>query len=260
MRRTDRLSAILTALDAEGSIDVTELAGRLNVSAATLRRDLALLEEERLLARTHGGATTSGVAFPVPARSRDEGRDRKRAVARVAAERVPGGAQVVALASGVLTPVLARELGDRDRLTVVTNALDIAADLTMRPRLKVVVTGGVARPKSYGLAGPWAEEVLRDLSIAVAFLEAGAVTVDGGVMTDDEVEARTLRAMSARAARTVVLADGARLGHILLAHVVGLDRVDEIVTDATADPAQVALLREAGVTVTVVSDASVEPD
>ena len=64
MRRTDRLAAILAALDADGSIDVAELADRLSVSAATLRRDLALLEEERLLARTHGGAVTTGVDLP----------------------------------------------------------------------------------------------------------------------------------------------------------------------------------------------------
>ena len=152
MRRTDRLAAILAALDADGSIDVVELADRLSVSAATLRRDLALLEEERLLARTHGGAVTTGVAYPLHSRLRDERRDLKRALARVAASRVPDGPQVVALTGGVVTPGLARELADRDRLTVVTNALDIAADLAMRPRLKVVVTGGVTRPKSYSLA------------------------------------------------------------------------------------------------------------
>ena len=75
VRRTDRLAAILAALDADGSIDVVELADRLSVSAATLRRDLALLEEERLLARTHGGAVTTGVTYPLHNRLRDERRD-----------------------------------------------------------------------------------------------------------------------------------------------------------------------------------------
>ena len=175
---------------------------RLSVSAATLRRDLALLEEERLLARTHGGAVTTGVTYPLHNRLRDERRDLKRALARVAASRVPGGPQVVALTGGVVTPGLARELADRDRLTVVTNALDIAADLAMRPRLKVVVTGGVTRPKSYSLAGPWAEHLLRDVTIGTAFVEVDALTADGGLMTDDEVEARTVRALIERAERT----------------------------------------------------------
>jgi DeoR family transcriptional regulator, aga operon transcriptional repressor len=259
VRRTDRLAAILAALDADGSIDVGELADRLSVSAATLRRDLALLEEERLLARTHGGAVTTGVAaYPVGGRLRDERRDLKRALARVAASRVPDGPQVVALTSGVVTPALARELADRDRLTVVTNALDIAADLAMRPRLKVVVTGGVTRPKSYSLAGPWAEQLLREVTIGTAFVEVDALSADGGLMTDDEVEARTVRALIERAARTVVLADGSRLGRIMLAHIVPVSEVDEVLTDATAHPAQVDALREAGATVTVVSDGDPE--
>jgi DeoR family transcriptional regulator, aga operon transcriptional repressor len=258
VRRTDRLAAILAALDADGSIDVVELADRLSVSAATLRRDLALLEEERLLARTHGGAVTTGVAYPLHNRLRDERRDLKRALARVAASRVPIGPQVVALTGGVVTPGVARELADRDRLTVVTNALDIAADLAMRPRLKVVVTGGVTRPKSYSLAGPWAEHLLRDVTIGTAFVEVDALTADGGLMTDDEVEARTVRALVERAARTIVLADGSRLGRIMLAHIVPVTDVDEVLTDPTAHPAQVEALRDAGATVTVVADGDPE--
>jgi DeoR family transcriptional regulator of aga operon len=258
VRRSDRLAAILTALDADGSIDVIELADRLSVSAATLRRDLALLEEERLLARTHGGAVTTGVSYPVGGRLRDERRDLKRAVARVAASRLPDGPQVVAFTGGAMTPIVARELADRDRLTVVTNALDIATDLAMRPRLKVVVTGGVTRPKSYNLAGPWAEHLLRDVTIGTAFVEVDALTADGGLMTDDEVEARTVRALIERAERTVVLADGSRLGRIMLAHIVAITRVDEVLTDTTAHPAQVDALRTAGARVTVVTDGDPE--
>lgn len=258
MRRSDRLAAILAALDADGSIDVAELADRLSVSAATLRRDLALLEEERLLARTHGGAVTTGVAYPVGGRLRDERRDLKRAMARVAASRVPDGPQVVAVTSGAVTPGVARELADRERLTVVTNALDIAGDLAMRPRLKVVVTGGVTRPKSYSLAGPWAEQLLREVTIGTAFVEVDALTADGGLMTDDEVEARTVRALIERASRTIVLADGSRLGRIMLAHIVPLAEIDEVLTDVTAHPDEVAALRDAGAIVTVVTDGDPE--
>jgi DeoR family transcriptional regulator of aga operon len=72
------------------------------------------------------------------------------------------------------------------------------------------------------------------------------------------VEARTVRALVERAARTIVLADGSRLGRIMLAHIVAVTQVDEVLTDATAHPAQVAALREAGATVTVVSDGDPE--
>ena len=75
--------------------------------------------------------------------------------------RLPSGPHVVGLTGGTTTSEVARALADRSELTVVTNALNIAMDLALRPRLKLIVVGGVARAQSYELVGPWAERTLR---------------------------------------------------------------------------------------------------
>ena len=104
MRRADRMDAILRLLTDTGSVHVGELAVRFGVSEATLRRDLALLEEQRLLTRTHGGALAQDSVYELPTRFRDADRkDAKRAIARLAVQRLPDGPHVVALTGGTTT-------------------------------------------------------------------------------------------------------------------------------------------------------------
>lgn len=255
VRRSERMSEILHALNETGSIHVGELARRFGVSEATLRRDLTLLEEQRLLTRTHGGALAQDVAYELPVRYRQgRSRDAKRAIARLAARRVPAGPHVVGLSGGTTTSEVAKELADRSELTIVTNALNIAMDLVLRPRVKLVVVGGVSRAQSYELVGPWAEQVLASINIGTAFIGVDGIDAAGGITTHDENEARTNRAMITRAQRVVVVADGSKLGTLTLARIADITEVHEVVTDPSADPAAVEAIRSAGVEVTVTED------
>ena len=250
--RADRMSAILELLGTTGTVHVGELAERFHVSPATLRRDLALLEDQRLLSRTHGGALAHDVAYELPVRYRDgQQRDAKRAIARAAVMRLPSGPHVVGLTGGTTTSEVARALADRSELTVVTNALNIAMDLALRPRLKLIVVGGVARAQSYELVGPWAEHTLGALNIGTAIVGVDGISVSGGLTTHDEIEAHTNRALIERARRVLVVADGTKIGRSMLAHIAGLEVVTELITDATADPEEVAALRAEGVPVTL---------
>src|SRR5436190_10427268 len=157
MRQAERLSAILERLSENGGVGVTELASALRTSPATVRRDLQLLEDQRLLARTHGGAVAHGVLYELPLRYRSARHQEEKArIARAAVERVPDGA-AVGMTGGTTTTEAARALSDRRGLTVVTNSLSIAAELAVRPTLKLVVPGGVARPESYEPVGPLGE-------------------------------------------------------------------------------------------------------
>ena len=249
-RRAERVSMILDHLDAAGSISVPDLAAMFGVSLATVRRDLQLLEEQRLLERTHGGAVAVGVAHELPVRYRTGQQSaQKREIARVAVSRVPLGA-VVGLTGGSTTTEVARQLAVRDSLSVVTNALNIAAELALRPKFKVVVPGGVARPQSYELVGLWSDQALRVLNIGVAIVGVDGVDADGGITTHDEIEAQTNAALLSRARRVIVVADASKFGRVHLARIAGLDEIDEIITDSQADPVEVERLRAAGVTVT----------
>ena len=252
MRQSDRLSRIVEQISANGSVGVGDLADSLGVSAATVRRDLALLEEQRLLARTHGGAVAHGVLYELPLRYRSARHQEEKArIAREAAERVPDGA-AVGMTGGTTTTEAARALSDRRGLTVVTNSLSIASELAVRPTLKLVVTGGVARPESYELVGPLAEASLAELNLDVVLLGVDGISAEAGLTTHHEVEAHTNRALISRARRVIVVADSSKVGQVAFARICQLGEVHELITDDGADAGTVAEVRDAGVVVTLV--------
>jgi DeoR family transcriptional regulator of aga operon len=252
VKRTERITAILDHLAESGSLSVADLAARYNVSAATLRRDLQALEEQRLLSRTHGGALADNASYELPMRYRDaQARDAKRLIAREAVRRVPGGGSVVGLTGGTTTTEVARSIADRTDLTIVTNAINIAALVAVRPRAKLIMTGGVARPQSYELVGPLAEATLAGLNIEIAFVGVDGIT-ERGVTTHDETEAHTNARLIERARRVIVVADGSKVGRVRMAHIAALDSIDEFITDRSADPVAVQVLQAAGLVVTVV--------
>jgi DeoR family transcriptional regulator, aga operon transcriptional repressor len=249
-RRAERISTVLDRLGETGTINVPDLAAEFGVSRATVRRDLQLLAEQKLLERTHGGAVAVD-AHELPVRYRTgRQRSQKRDIARVAVTRIPLGA-VVGLTGGTTTSEVARQLAVRDSVSVVTNALNIAAELAIRPKFKVVVPGGVARPQSYELVGLWSDQALRTLNITVAVIGVDGVDAEAGITTHDEVEAHTNATLLARAQRVVVVADASKLGRVHLARIAGFDEIDELITDASAPPQQLERLRATGVVVTV---------
>lgn len=252
MRQAERLGAILELLSADGSVAVAPLGERLGVSAATIRRDLDLLEYQHLLMRTHGGAVAHGVLYELPLRYKSSRHEQeKRRIAAAAARRVVEGA-AVGLTGGTTTTEVARALVERRRLTVVTNALNIASELAIRPNIKLVVTGGYARSESYELVGPLAVQGLSRLHLDVALVGVDGISVAGGLTTHHEVEAETNRALIQRAKLVVVVADGSKLGRAAFAEICEIGMVHELITDSSADADEVGRVRDAGVTVSVV--------
>src|SRR4051794_17719517 len=252
MRQPDRLSRIVEQISTNGSVGVGDLAETLGVSAATVRRDLQLLEEQRLLARTHGGAVAHGVLYELPLRYRSARRQEDKArIAKAAAQRVADGS-AIGMTGGTTTTEVARALSDRRQLTVVTNSLNIASELAVRPNLKLVVTGGVARAESYELVGPLAEAALASFNLDVVLVGVDGISVAAGLTTHHDVEAHTNRALIARARRVVVVTDSSKIGQVAFARICDLEKVDEIICDLSADDAEVTALRLAGVVVSLV--------
>jgi DeoR family transcriptional regulator of aga operon len=252
MRQPERLNAILEQLSLDGNLSVVEIARSLDVSPATVRRDLRLLEDQRMLERTHGGAVPHGVLYELPLRYKSTRQpEQKRRIAREAASRVREG-WAIGLTGGTTTTEVVRALVDVPRLTIVTNALNIAAEIAVRPNLKLVVTGGVARSESYELVGPIAEASLQGLNLDMAFLSVDGIASKAGLTTHHETEAASDRALMARAARVVVVADNSKLGATAFARICDLADVDEVITDDGADRAVLAAIRESGVAVTTV--------
>ncbi|KQZ23707.1 DeoR/GlpR family DNA-binding transcription regulator [Microbacterium sp. Root553] len=252
MKRAARLNAILDLLAADGEVNVDELVARFGASAATTRRDLDSLAEQRLLTRTHGGAVAHSVAYELPIRYKSHQRtQQKESIAQAAAALVAPG-MVVGLSGGTTTTAIAAALAARDDLavgpgiTVVTNAVNIAAQLATRPDIKVVVTGGVIHSRSYELVGPFVEQLLRGVRLDIAFIGVNGMDAAAGATTQDEREAAVNRMMAERARRAVVVTDSSKLGTIAFAAVGGAELFPVLLTDDGADAATLADLRAAG--------------
>lgn len=249
MRQAERLSSILEEIAKGGSVGVTDLAARFDVSAATIRRDLELLEEQRLLARTHGGAMAHGVVYELPLRYKAARHElEKRRIADAAASRVSDG-MAVGLTGGTTCTEVARALVERERLTVVTNALNIAAELAIRPTLKLVVTGGTARPESYELVGPIAEQTLAGFQLDLAIVGVDGIDAEHGCTTHHEVEAHTNATLLAHARHVLVVADASKIGVAAFARICPIGSVQELITDRDANLRSLDAIREAGVRV-----------
>jgi DeoR family transcriptional regulator of aga operon len=249
MNRAARLGRIMERLSENGNVDVVDLAGALDVSVATVRRDLQALHEQRLLERTHGGAVSISTLAELPMRYRgSRRRDEKQRIAHAALAHVRDGMSV-ALTGGSTTTEVARALLARTDLTIVTNAVNIAAELAVRQDIRLVVTGGVARAASFELVGPLAEHVLEQINVDVAFIGVDGISARGGLTTHREVEAHTNRTMLERADRVFVVADSSKIGRTLLARIAGCEDAGGLITTVGADPAEREAIAAAGVAI-----------
>ncbi|HEX6968727.1 MAG TPA: DeoR/GlpR family DNA-binding transcription regulator [Micromonosporaceae bacterium] len=258
MDRYARWNSLLELLTESGRITVEEAAARLNVSQATIRRDFDQLAQQQLILRTRGGAVANGVSYDLPLRYKTakHSAEKQRIGAAAAALVSPG--MVVGLNGGTTTTEVARALavrpelnagGDGGQLTVVTNALNIANELLVRSRMKIVVAGGVVRPQSYELVGPLGAALLREVTLDVALLGVDALHPELGAAAHHEGEAAMNSLMVERAQRVVIIADSSKLGAHAFARICAIDRIGTLVTDSGADQAVVAAFRSAGVEV-----------
>ncbi len=261
MARHERLSTLLDLLGQREKIDVEDVAEELNVSAATIRRDLDHLAEQQLLTRTRGGAVANDLAYDLPLRYKTARHVPEKQRISVAAAGLVAQGMVVGLNGGTTTAGVARSLATRSDLaglrdspglTVVTNALNIAHELAVRPHVKIVVTGGVARPQSFELSGPLATRVLSELTIDLLFLGVDAFDAEAGAFAHHEGEASINRLMVERSERVVAVADGSKLGRRAFARICSTPQVHALVTDSHADPKVLRAFEAAGVEVQAV--------
>jgi len=259
VRREERLVAILDVLGDTGVIDVTDVVERFDVSPATARRDLDLLASRQLLTRTRGGASAHSVSYDLPLRfKRQTNPDAKSAIARTVQALIEPGMRI-GLSGGTTSKAIAAELGQRtdleahdgEGITVVTSAINIAAQLVIRPHIRVVVTGGVMRARSYELVGPYSDLMLERITLDVAMIGVNGVDAVNGPMVHDEREARTNALMASRADRAWVVADSSKVGVRAFATVGGLDAFTGIVTDDGIGDEDAESLRAAGLQVII---------
>lgn len=254
----ERWNALLDLLSQRGDLEVERVAAELGVSSATIRRDFDHLARQQMLTRTRGGAVANAVSYDLPLRYKAARHaPEKQRIAGAAAGLVTPGS-IVGLNGGTTTTEVARALASRadlhangsdPALTVVTNALNIANELVVRRHVKIVLTGGVARPASYELIGPLATRLLDELALDDAIIGVNAIDPAHGATAHHEGEASINRLMATRARRVVVVADSSKLGRAAFARICPVTDIDVLVTDGAASDASTAPFSDAGVDV-----------
>ncbi|MPZ94687.1 MAG: DeoR family transcriptional regulator [Propionibacteriales bacterium] len=257
--RSWRLRSLLDLLSQRGRLSVSDAATELGVSEATVRRDFTSLAKQQLVTRTHGGVVATSVAYDLPVRYRGGGdADVKERIAVMASELITPG-KVVGFNGGTTSTATARRLaargdlaesgGKKPMLTVVTNALNIATEMVLRPHIRTVTLGGVARPQSYELVGPLAMQVLGELWLDHLILGVDGFSMETGASCFHEGEAGVNALMVQRASEVTVVMAAEKLGVRTFARICDVTAVTTVVTDEAADPNYVEALRAKGLRV-----------
>lgn len=253
MLSEERRRAIIKILERDGRVLVADLARHFHTSQVTIRKDLDVLQANGLIHRAHGGAlaTQSGALEDPTLRDKEKvHRKEKLRIAEAAAGMVSEG-QVIILDSGTTTTAIARALRHFKNLTIITNAVNIAAELS-GSAVEVILTGGSVRQNSFSLVGPIAEQTLRRLHADILFLGVDGFDVTYGLTTPNLQEAEVNRAMVEVANRTVVVCDSSKFGRRRLSQIVRLSALHQVITDRNISKSDLRALRKAGIEVLVV--------
>lgn len=249
----ERRRLILEIMNNQGRCRVATLAKELSVSEVTIRMDLDFLEKKGLLRRTHGGAILNPKTGFERSYQLEEAsfKEEKERIGRRASELVSDGDTVI-LDVGTTVMEVARHLTMHKNLTVVTNAINIVTLLEEFPELTVIVTGGRVRATQHSLVNPYASLVLEKLYADVAFIGASGVDPQYGVTNVNIPEAEMKIGFINAARRRILVADSSKIGNVARAKVGKLSDFHLLITDRQADPEQVRLIQDAGLSVETV--------
>jgi len=223
----------------DGEVTVLQLAKHLKTSTTTVRRELTDLEGAGLLRRTHGGAILVEPMLYEPFRylSSFVGQEQfhaaeKRRIGLAAAEMKDG--ETIALGAGTTTTQIGRSLRHRKGITVVTNAPNIAMELSHRANLKIIVTGGSMSSDSFALTGSLGIAAVGDMFYDKAFIGVDGIHPDHGLTTNCPDQVPVHRAMIRKSRQRIVVADHSKIGNVGTALIAPITNVDLIITDESA--------------------------
>ncbi len=251
---SERHKKILEILQLQGSISVTDLSERLNVSEVTIRKDLTSLETQNKLYRTHGKAIPISPYIGDRHINEKEKQNvqEKRLIGRRAASMLEENDSIL-IASGTTILYAAREMVSARNLTVITASVSVSSILSQNKYIDVVQLGGMVRESSVSVVGSFAENMLSYFNCSKLFMGADGVDLEFGVTTTNMMEANLNRMMMASAQKTVLLVDSSKFGKKGFSKICDLDKIDQIITDDKIPQVYRENLEELGIEVTVVS-------
>ena len=242
MRQAERQLKVQEIFENEEFVNLEDLCERFHASKSSIRRDLIVLEQKRVLRRVHGGAISLQV--------RDEMLDFKRLsvscpdekvrIGKVAASLIKDG-QTVILGGGSTVVEVAKNLTSK-LIQIVTNSIPVTQVFGDSKQAEVTLTGGYLYPRLGVQLGPICEEMLNSVSADVLIMGIGGVTASG-ISDSNSLIVESLRAMIRAARKVVIVADRSKFGKDSMIHVATLNDIDQIVSDRDLDSEFQQMLR-----------------
>lgn len=243
----ERQEKIMEMLNRTSSLKVAELANSFNVSESTIRRDLQDMEQSGMLTRTHGGAVVnSRTSFEPSFKEKEtERHDEKVEIGVIAASMIEDGDTII-LDSGTTSLEIARHITSHN-VTVITNSIDIAYELSLRDDIEVIVAGGNLRKNTRAMVGHIAEQTLSNFRVDIAFIGANGISMEEGITTPNFTEAQTKKSMIKVANRVIVSADSSKFNQVCFSVICPLKEVNSIITSSDVDESIIKGYRDSGV-------------
>lgn len=257
LNAAERRSQIAQMVREQGTVFVSNLVKKYNLTETSIRRDLILLENERRLKRIHGGAVSLPGNFRTDTFAAKEKLQirAKDSIGKVTAKMVHRG-DIILLASGTTTLQIVRhiptDLRMNNQITLVTTSMPIANEILTWPSPNLTILGGLYLPDYQATVGPQTINLLNDITADIAFLGADGLTVEGGATTANILMAEVDRKMVERARKTVLVVDSSKIGQAGFVPIHPLSSFNILITDSNAPADFLEAIRRMGVEVIVV--------
>ena len=250
MLAIERRNLILQKLQTERRVVVNSLALLYEVSEETIRRDLDKLEKEGFVKKTYGGAVlneNTNIEMPLRIREKTNRRE-KQTIAKLVAAMIEDGDSII-LDSSSTSLMVAQELKERKKLTVITNSLEVLIEFSKSKGIQVISTGGLLKSSTLSLIGKNAEKTLENFYVDKAIISCKGLDIRKGATDSSEDDAEIKKSMVSCSKQLILIADSTKFGTISFAKVLDFRKGDILVTDSLPDDTWKQRLADIGVVV-----------
>ena len=248
-----RRTKILEELEQSGYVTTHSLSNTFKVSEVTIRNDLLLFEKKGLLHRTRGGALRDqqvNIDHDLREKSRKHLIEKQK-IAKKARELINDGDTII-LDSGTTTQEIAKRFADVSDLTVITNGLNIAAEIARNQNVKLIMPGGVLRENSLSQVGSLAENTIRQYNCDKLFLGVDGFDTSYGISTPNLEEAHLNSVMIEIAQELIVVTDSSKFLKKCFAFIAPVERISTLVTDKNIPESEYTKLQNLGIKIILV--------
>jgi DeoR/GlpR family transcriptional regulator of sugar metabolism len=243
----ERRTQILQIVRSAGRAKVNELSQLFNASAVTIRHDLNELHQRGLVVRSHGGAMLPDTILrepPVLERLKEHSDEKQRIGARAAG--LINDGETIILDSGTTTLEIARHLKKKQGLHVITNGVNIAAELLDARDVQTFIIGGTVRGESASISGRFSEEMFDQFSADKLFLSGAGCDLEFGVSGANLEETMVNRAMLRISREIILVADASKFSKRSMTRIAPFSEIDTVISDTGLDEEIQAKLRAMG--------------